>query len=270
VTTQFQAARFGSMCNLYVPRYRQATIGSYPRNGDDGDLFDLAPFATAYADVFDAFKYYMANYNDGRPFVLLGHSQGTHHLIRLLQDEFDPSPALRGQLISALLIGPTGRLRVPPGEVVGGTFDHISLCTSATESGCAVGFDSYAATEPPVGVDPVDDGTVRACVNPTQLVEGDDRLEAGYFGASVPGVPTTAEVIPDYYTATCTQTAAGQDYLSIAADPRPGDTRHLSQIEDRTATADSLHVADYNFSLGDLLALVQEEAAAYRHGGARR
>ncbi len=262
-TTQFQAARFASLCDLYVPRYRQATIGSYPRGGDAGDLFGLAPFATAYADVLDAFETYMATYNDGRPLVLLGHSQGTHHLIRLLQEEFDDSPAMRGQLISALLVGPTGRLRVPPGEVVGGTFDNIPLCTSATETGCAVGFDSYAATEPPEHADPVDDGTVRACVNPTQLVDGDDRLEAGYFGVSVPGVETATEVIPDHYTATCAETDEGQVYLAIDADPPPGDTREIDHIAATAEHADSLHTADYNFSLGDLLLLVESQAATY-------
>lgn len=263
ITTQFQAARFASLCDLYVPRYRQATIGSYPRGSATGDLFDLAPFATAYADVLDAFKAYMATWNGDRPLVLLGHSQGTHHLIRLLQEEFDDSPAMRGQLISALLVGPTGHLRVPPGEVVGGTFDNIPLCTSATETGCAVGFDSYAAIEPPGRVDNVGDGTVRACVNPTELVDGDDRLEAGYFGASVPGVETFVEVIPDYYTATCTETAEGQPYLSIAADPQPGDTRALDQIERTASTARSLHTVDYNFSFGDLLSLAETQATAY-------
>lgn len=264
-TTQFQAARFGSLCDLYVPLYRQATIASYPRRGDDvDDLFDVEPFAVAYADVLDAFKTYMVTYNGDRPLVLLGHSQGSHHLIRLLQEEFDDSPAMRGQLVSALLVGPTGRLRVPEGEVVGGTFENIPLCTSATETGCAVGFDSYAVTEPPERVDPVEDGTVRACVNPTQLVDGDDRLEAGYFGVSVPGVTTATEVIPDHYTATCAETDEGQVYLAIAAAPAPGDTRDIDHIGATAEDADSLHTADYNFSLGDLLLLVESQAAAYQ------
>ena len=33
----------------------------------------------AYADVQDAFAYYMAHWNQGRPFVLMGHSQGSFH-----------------------------------------------------------------------------------------------------------------------------------------------------------------------------------------------
>lgn len=265
ITTQFQAARFGSLCNLYAPRYRQATIGSYPERGDDvDDLFDLEPFAIAYADVLDAFQTYLATDNDGRPFVLLGHSQGTHHLIRLLQEEFDDDPALRAGLVSALLVGPTGRLRVPPGEEAGGTFENIPLCASADQTGCAVGFDSYAASEPPDFVDSVEDGTVRACVSPTELVDGDDRLEAGYFGVSVPGVETATEIIPDHYAAECAETDDGQVYLAIAADPPPGDTRAIDHISPRIAETDSLHTADYNFALGDLLALVEAQLATLR------
>ena len=264
ITTQFQAARFASLCDLYVPRYRQATLASYPDEDDEvDDLYTLDPFATAYADVLDAFQTYMADSNDGRPIVLLGHSQGSHHLIRLLQQEFDDSPPMRGRLVSALLIGPTGRLRVPPGETVGGTFQEIPLCGGSDETGCAVGFDSYAASRPPDFVDPVDDGTVRACVNPTQLVDGDDRLEAGYFGVSVPGVETATEIIPDRYTAECAETPDGQVYLSIAADPPPGDTRTVDHVSPVLEDGDSLHVADYNFTLGDLLALVEAQIDAF-------
>ena len=90
-----------------------------------------------------------------------------------------------------------------------------------------------------------------------------DLVEPGYFGASVPRVETFVEVIPDYYTAACTETAEGQPYLSIAADPQPGDTRALDQIERTASTARSLHTVDHNFSFGDLLSLVETQAAAY-------
>lgn len=262
VTVQVQAAQFGSICDLYVPRYRQATIGSYDDTSATVDMFDLEPFNVAYADVLDAFSHYMATWNDGRPFVLLGHSQGSHHLIRLLQEEFDEVPALRGQLVSALLIGPTGRLRVPDGEIVGGTFADLPLCTSADETGCVVGFDSYAAAEPPTRPFESEDGDVPACVNPAELVDGDDRLTAGYFGRTVPGVTTFTEIIEDHYTATCVETADGRPYLEIDEAPPAGDTRRLTHIDSRVESSESLHTADYNFALGDLLAFVRMQIAA--------
>jgi hypothetical protein len=227
-------------------------------------MFDHEEFDVAYADVLDAFRYYLATWNQGRPFVLLGHSQGTHHLIRLIQEELDDSPALRGLLISALLIGPTGRLQVPPGELVGGTFANIGLCAAATDTGCVVSYDSWPTDAPPEFPLSDDPDLVRPCVDPAELAHGDDRLTAGYFGRTVPGIDTLFEVIPDYYTATCTEgEGGGGSFLSIDDDPAPGDTRHLTHLEPAIASGDSLHVLDYNFALGDLLDLVQQQADAY-------
>jgi hypothetical protein len=227
-------------------------------------MFDHDEFNVAYADVLDAFRYYLATWNDGRPFVLLGHSQGTHHLIRLMQEEVDDSPALQGQLISALLIGPTGRLQVPPGELVGGTFDNLPLCAAATDTGCIVAYDSWPADAPtdvPLSDDP---DLVRPCVDPAELAHGDDRLTSSWFGRTVPGVDTLFEVIPDYYTATCTEgEGGGGSYLAIDADPRPGDTRQLAHLDAAIESGDSLHVLDYNLGMGDLLALVERQAAAF-------
>lgn len=263
ITVQGQVGRFGEQCRVFVPRYRQATYGSYDEVVD-GALFDVPAFATAYADVLGAFDHYLAEDNDGRPFVLLGHSQGSHHLIRLVQEEIDGSAALRDQLISALLIGPTGQMTVPEGEGVGATFDNLPLCAAEDQTGCVVAFDSFAAELPPeVEGSPFPDGEVPPCVNPADLTGGAARLAGGYFGRTVPGVTTIYELIEDHYTAACVETADGLPYLEIDADPGPGDTRDLTHIQDRLAISDSLHTLDYNFTLTDLLDLVRSQAAAF-------
>ena len=82
------------------------------------------PREVAYGDVLDAWKQYLANDNDGRPFVLVGHSQGAGHLLRLIREQIDDNAALRAQMVSAMLIGggvpqpgTTGALvNVPPCE----------------------------------------------------------------------------------------------------------------------------------------------------------
>jgi len=263
ITVRGHAARFGALCDLYVPRYRQATIGSY-RDAVDGALFDVPAFATAYADVLGAFNHYLAEDNDGRPFVLLGHSQGSHHLVRLLQEEIDDDDALRSQLVSALLIGPTGRVTVPEGETVGATFANLALCEARDQTGCVVAFDSYGADRPPEeSIAEFPDGEVPACTNPADLTGAEARLAGGYFGRTVPEVTTVFELIEDHYIATCAESPGGLPYLAIAADPGPGDTRALNHIETQLATSDSLHTLDYNFALGDLLDIVEAQAAAF-------
>ena len=46
-----------------------------------------------YDDVRDAWNYYLAHDNQGRGFVLIGHSQGSYILTRLIREEIDGKPS---------------------------------------------------------------------------------------------------------------------------------------------------------------------------------
>ena len=67
--------------NFYAPYYRQMIFEAYSQPAPVLD--SLAQIAVK--DVNDAFQYYMAHYNHGRPFFLMGHSQGSQMLIELLK-----------------------------------------------------------------------------------------------------------------------------------------------------------------------------------------
>ena len=69
--------------------------------------------------MLGAWREYLARDNRGRGVVLIGHSQGTRMLRRLIREEIDPSPAARGRLVSAMLLG--GNVIVRRGEVTAGT-----------------------------------------------------------------------------------------------------------------------------------------------------
>jgi hypothetical protein len=67
--------------NFYAPYYRQMIFEAYQQPAPILD--SLAQIAAK--DVNDAFQYYMAHFNHGRPFFLMGHSQGSQMLIELLK-----------------------------------------------------------------------------------------------------------------------------------------------------------------------------------------
>ena len=91
--------------------------------------------ALAYDDVLDAWNYYLQHDNNGRGVVLIGHSQGSGVLTQLIRNEIDGKP-VQSRLISALLLGTS--LAVPKGKDVGGAFQHVPLCHSATDTGCVI------------------------------------------------------------------------------------------------------------------------------------
>ena len=96
----FQASAWGSAGRIYVPYYRQAHLRSYyqlENGGKEALLF-------AYEDVKRAFEFYLKHYNNGRPIILAGHSQGSTHLSFILRDFFDGKP-LQKQLVAAYIPG---------------------------------------------------------------------------------------------------------------------------------------------------------------------
>ena len=85
--------------NFYAPYYRQMIFEAYQQPLDS--LEKIAAFAAA--DINDAFQYYMANFNHGRPFFLMGHSQGSQMLIELLKHGMTNEQ--RQQMVAAYCIG---------------------------------------------------------------------------------------------------------------------------------------------------------------------
>lgn len=95
-----QKELYSDMCSVYSPLYSQAAIEAYSMSdAESAKYFDIA-----YADVENAFLYYMKNCNHGRPLVLAGFSQGGEMCIRLLKDHGN-DPAVRKALVACYAIG---------------------------------------------------------------------------------------------------------------------------------------------------------------------
>lgn len=165
--TRLQAAPVGRLCNMFAPLYRQATLQS---------LFssNRAATAIAYGDVKDAFRYYLARFNQGRPFILFGHSQGSDLLVKLMSEMIDPNKLLRSQMVSAVVPGID--VQVPVTGNAGGTFANIRTCGAASQFNCVVGYSSYRSTSPPPSNAyfgrSAGPGTRYICTNPANLGGG--------------------------------------------------------------------------------------------------
>lgn len=85
--------------NFYAPYYRQMVFEAYSQS--EPVLDSLARIAAK--DVCDAFQYYMAHHNQGRPFFLMGHSQGSQVLIELLKSGMTAEQ--RQRMVAAYCIG---------------------------------------------------------------------------------------------------------------------------------------------------------------------
>jgi hypothetical protein len=133
----------------------------------------------AYADVLAAWKHYLAHDNGGRGVVLIGHSQGSGHIRRLLMEEIDGKPA-QALLVSAPAIG--NNFTVPASGGVGGDLQHIPVCRASVQTGCLVSYNTYRADAPPpanaVLGGRAGGGLRHVCVNPAAPEGGSAELDA--------------------------------------------------------------------------------------------
>jgi Protein of unknown function (DUF3089) len=256
-----QASRFSSVCRVWAPMYRQVTVSALFSGG-------LAALNTAYDSLSSDWQYYLQHVNAGRPFILIGHSQGAAMLIRLIADQIDPNPSVRQRLVTAILAG--GNLQVPTGQTVGATFKNIPLCTSTSVAGCAIAYSTFGSQPPAdslfghpgsgvslMSLQLTSAGQQVACVNPAAIGGGTAGLSP-YFPqpGSVPWI-----TYPNLYTSSC-QSANGATWLQVNTVKVPGDTRPV--ITASLGPTWGYHADDINLTLGNLVTDVSALEAAHR------
>ena len=272
-----QFARFGSVCKLYAPNYRQVTIAALRRvmmgQASNGDS------ALAYGDVLAAWKDYLARDNHGRGVVLIGHSQGSRILLKLIAEEIDGKPVQK-QLVSALILGMN-----TPVDPAKDAYGSLPLCRKVGQVGCVISYVSFRADSPP----PADarfgkveePGQKAACVNPAALAGGSARVHSYFSDRTIMGtamrpatvwakdvkVATPYVELPGLVSAQCVS-QGGFDYLAVSvhpdkADPRadniPGDLLVLGV----PLKSWGMHLVDVNLTIGDLVSVVGAQSKAY-------
>jgi hypothetical protein len=278
-----QAARLGVVCRVFAPIYRQVTLTGLVGvlGGGGGVAIDRT---LPYNDVVDAWKHYIANDNQGRGVVLIGHSQGAGVLTSLIENEIDQVPALRERLVSAILLGTS--LQVPTGADVGGDFKNIPLCRSKKQTGCAITYGSFRATAPPPSNSlfgrSSGAGLEAACTNPANLAGGSGTLHP-YLptdGKSLPILPpatapdwgapvsTPFVALPDFISSQCAE-HDGFHYLQITVHGDPADPR-IDDIGGDLTPEWGLHLVDANVAMGDLVTITKSQAKAFGKKGKKK
>jgi len=278
---QHQFARFGAKCRLFAPMYRQITFTALHAAMTGKPI--PADRALAYRDIVAAWHEYLAHDNTGRGFVLIGHSQGANLLTELIKNEIDGKP-VQAKLVSAILMGTT--LPVPKGADIGGAFQHIPVCRANSQTGCVIAFADFRADAPPppgsrFGQAP--DGMQAVCANPAALGGGsgvlDSYLAARRVAAADSAAPPPAWTnppqpiytpfvkVPGLLSAQCLADEHGS-YLAVTLHPTPGGARVNDitgdvVIDGKVRSDWGLHLIDVNLTMGNLIAVVGAESAAY-------
>jgi hypothetical protein len=276
----YQAARFSQVCRVWAPVYRQATVPAL-----QAGTTTRGDYLKAYGDVRRAFAAFLSRIGQHRGFVLIGHSQGSYHLQRLVRREIDAHPALRRRMVSAVLLG--GGVTVRKGSDRGGAFRHVPTCRRATQLSCVIAFSTFNETPPADAIFgrgagrvagflglPQGPGLETACTNPANL-GGNHRvplsslvpvapfapgtlIAAGIavLGLQWPSAPSTFVQADGAFTGRCSR-AGGAHVLRVESAPgtpvpRPSPTPQWG-----------LHLVDVNIAQSDLVEVLRRQIRAY-------
>lgn len=277
-----QAARLTRVCRLFVPFYRQFTVGHMELHKPATKAEQAAGYQLVDADVLAAWDYYLAHDNHGRGVVLVGHSQGAGVLQDLIRHHVEGQPS-QAQIVSAVL--PGSGVTAPKGQDVGGTFKSIPACRREGQTGCVIVFNSFRVEQPIPARELLQfPGGDALCTNPAALAGGRGVLKPylsttgetiipDFTDRQAPWTTSGAKInqpfvtLPGYYAAEC-RSDGGWHYLAVIPQPTQGDKRTGALVGDwmqdgqRNDTM-GLHLIDLNLVMGNLIAVLTRQAEAW-------
>ena len=131
--TNMEKGIYDSDARFFAPYYRQAGLNVYELSAEDREEY----LALAYADIKDAFLYYLEHYNNGRPIILAGFSQGGDMSIRLLKDCF-AEEEVNELLVACYAIG----WSVSEEDLE--QYPHLRFASGEDDTGVIISFNSEA------------------------------------------------------------------------------------------------------------------------------
>ncbi len=269
-----QFARLAGVCRTFAPVYRSMTLGAVTAAAAGANV--AGPAMLAYGDVRAAWRNYLATRNQGRPFVLIGHSQGSLMLQQLLANDIEGKPEAARMKLAII---PGFNVMVPQGKLVGGTFKSTPVCSSAAQTGCVMSWVSFRERNvpPPGAIFGYADrpGMTVACTNPARPgaagwvpldsywnTRSSLPVPGGPIAWSSEGAPPTPFVRTEGLVSARCVNDGPRGYLSIRTIADPAD-RRTDRVGGEVGVLGfflpgwGMHLIDINVAQGDIMRHVE-------------
>lgn len=242
--TNMEKGIYDENSRFFAPYYRQAGLNAYELSDEEREPY----LTSAYEDISAAFDYYMEEYNEGRPIILAGFSQGGDLCIRLLKDKFDDEE-LNDQLVACYAIG----WRVTEEELE--EYPQLKFAQGEDDTGVIIAFNSESEDVTSSLIIP--EGTKTLCINPlnwkTDETPADKSLNKGACFTDYSGEIT--EEIPELTGAYIDPVRGALKVTDVTPEEYPAS---LSIFEDGV-----YHLYDYQFFYRNLQENVNVRTEAY-------
>ena len=140
---------YSGKLNYYSPYYRQVSMQSWAT-----EETAMSRLPLAMKDCVDSWDYYIKHYNQGRPFVLAGFSQGAYALTEIMKRMPD---SIAERMVAAYFIG----YKVTKEDTA--ACRHLRPARSASDTRVSICFNSVKTPECEI---PIVSGGNLFCINP--------------------------------------------------------------------------------------------------------
>lgn len=252
------ASAFEESTNVFLPFYRQSSLkyaGEVWRR--DGNV-DAALSGIPYEDITAALDYYFENYNNGRPFILASHSQGSAISKLVLKKYFKEHPEYYSRMVAAYVIG----YAVTKDELDANP--HLKFASGESDTGVIISWN----TEGKGNVE----NNVKTCVlypNAISINPLNWKLDGTYaptsenLGSLMLNEEQTQFVIGDVGADAQVIPERGVILTNAQMEPIPPE---LAAVATEFFGPDGRHESDYTFYYNNIKANVAKRIATFKAG----
>ena len=250
------ATTYAESTNVFAPYYRQSGLkfagNIYKRDGN----FEAALIGTPIDDITAALDYYFEHYNEGRPFIIAGHSQGSSLVKVLLMTYFKEHPEYLKRMVAAYIIG----YSVTKEDLE--TCPYLKFATGESDTGVIISWN----TEGPKNVE-VNASTVvllpnAISINPLNWKRDETYASASEnLGSLVVNEKTGEPEIENIGADAQVCLARGTVVTHAPAAPMPEDA---TKVAAEFFGPDGRHGEDYTFFYNNIKDNVAKRVAAYK------
>ena len=251
-----QASAYEDSTNVFMPYYRQAGMPIMKKSWQETGDIDAAISGVPCHDITAALDYYFENYNNGRPFIIAGHSQGSAIVRLLLKTYFKEHPDYYGRMITAYVIG------YPVTKDDLEAYPYLKFATGETDTGVIVSWNTEGRKNVEenartavllpgaISINPLnwklDDTYAPASMNLGSLVVNEEAMTV-----AIGDVGADAQVVPE----------RGTIVTNAAIEPMPAE---LAAVASEFFGPDGRHESDYSFYYNNIKGNVAKRIAAYK------
>jgi hypothetical protein len=252
------ASAFQDSTNVFMPYYRQSGLRFAGEVWKETGTIDAAISGIPYDDITAALDYYFENYNEERPFIIAGHSQGSAMTKLVLKKYFKEHPEYYERMVAAYVVG----YAVTKSELE--EYPHLKFATGEADTGVIVSWNTEGPknSEENVATAVLLPGAIS--INPLNWMLDDTYAPASEnLGSYMPNEETGENEIVDVGADAQVNPERGVVVTNAAVEPLPEE---LAAVAAEFFGPDGRHASDYSYYYNNIKDNVAKRIAAYQAG----